>query len=718
MKNKDFKLIYDRLLYDNEFEIQDVISAHYEQSTNAKRKTTTLKRSRAGYASAITRKLHTLENLMLDDTEFEQVATSIEGIHSSFATTHDELMLNLAYDWEEAEKARELYRKVEAQMKDLYHMIEARKADSELVRLGESASSSLSGQTSHTAHSSQSRRSTTSSRLMKAKAEQTKELKLKQLQQQQIDCERDELRQQAELRKAEYEIEEARINAQLEEELETRSCKSKSQNSTSHEPLRPVSSSQDTTYHELPHSDPLASNSYTQHKHELISVNCDNTNKSIQPVKYMSQHHETESQGFSQKTQCDRSKPASQSECPPPSKTTLNPTANEWIPTTSSEPTIQSQEKSRDDAVNMYVAMVSAVRENFMMPKPEILTFNGDPVTHYKFIRCFETNIQDRISDSSLRLSYLIQYCTGEAKESIEDCVIQEPTEGHQRARKILEKRYGRPHIIARAHIQKLIECPVLKPNDHKALSQLSMQMDRCLLTLEQMGYEADLNNCDNLLKIVRRLPLHLRSKWVDRADMIIESGIEPSFSDLVNFIEKSARPSENMYGQDFVHSNTAGDKSKMNKNPMPKQKVTAFATTSDSKKANVQTQTSNKSEQKHSENRKQRCHKCQNEHQLIDCPEFKASSYIDRKAFTRDHGLCDNCFLKGHLSKRCYRDRSCTVKDCNVQWKHHTLLHPQEAEDTANVSSYRTQLKEPSDNGTGRVFLKIVPVDSNRQMN
>ena len=164
-----------------------------------KEKITTLKRSRAGYASAITRKLHTLENPMLDDTEFEQVATSIEGVYSSFATTHDELMLNLAYDWEEAEKAGELYRKVEAQMKDLYHMIEARKADSELVRLGESASSSLSG---HTAQSSQSRRSTTSSHLMKAKAEQTKELKLKQLQQQQqIDRERDELRQRAELQK-------------------------------------------------------------------------------------------------------------------------------------------------------------------------------------------------------------------------------------------------------------------------------------------------------------------------------------------------------------------------------------------------------------------------------------------------------------------------------------------------------------------------------------
>ena len=51
---------------------------------------------------------------------------------------------------------------------------------------------------------------------MKAKAEQTKkELQLKQLQQQQqIDRERDELRGRAELQKAEYEIEEARINVQ------------------------------------------------------------------------------------------------------------------------------------------------------------------------------------------------------------------------------------------------------------------------------------------------------------------------------------------------------------------------------------------------------------------------------------------------------------------------------------------------------------------------
>ena len=133
-------------------------------------------------------------------------------------------------------------------------------------------------------------------------------------------------------------------------------------------------------------------------------------------MKYISQPHETESPGFSQSTQCDRSKLASQSECPLPSKTTLNPTGNEWVPAISSELTIQSQEKSRDDAVNMYTAMASAVRESFMMPKPEILTFNGDPVTYYtyyKFIRCL---IRNKHAGSNIRqqpapqLSYPVLY--------------------------------------------------------------------------------------------------------------------------------------------------------------------------------------------------------------------------------------------------------------------------------------------------------------------
>ena len=96
---------------------------------------------------------------------------------------------------------------------------------------------------------------------------------------------------------------------------------------------------------------------------------------------------------------------------------------------------------SRDAAFQQLATML---QEGFNLPKPELLTFNGSPTDYCKFISNFETNIGTRVSDDRLRLSYLIQYCNGEAKSCIEDCVLLEPSEGYERARSILYSRYGR----------------------------------------------------------------------------------------------------------------------------------------------------------------------------------------------------------------------------------------------------------------------------------
>ncbi|XP_060583463.1 uncharacterized protein LOC132739706 isoform X2 [Ruditapes philippinarum] len=61
--------------------------------------------------------------------------------------------------------------------------------------------------------------------------------------------------------------------------------------------------------------------------------------------------------------------------------------------------------------------LASALHEGFNLPKPELLTFDGKPEGYCKFIKNFETNIESRISDNNLKLSYLIQYCTGNCAE-------------------------------------------------------------------------------------------------------------------------------------------------------------------------------------------------------------------------------------------------------------------------------------------------------------
>ena len=67
-------------------------------------------------------------------------------------------------------------------------------------------------------------------------------------------------------------------------------------------------------------------------------------------------------------------------------------------------------------------------------------------------------------------------------------------------------------------------------------LSRLAFEMQKCVITLSKLGFASDVDKTENLRRIVKRLPMHLRAKWVDVALSINEPASgrhcrEPSFS-------------------------------------------------------------------------------------------------------------------------------------------------------------------------------------------
>lgn len=150
----------------------------------------------------------------------------------------------------------------------------------------------------------------------------------------------------------------------------------------------------------------------------------------------------------------------------------------------------------------------------------------------------------------------MIQYCKGEAKSSIEDCVLLEPEEGYLTAREIIFSRYGKSHLVARSFIEKIVNGNEIKASNVNEFSKLALEMQKCEITLSQLGFKSDIDNSDNLRRIVRRLPTHLRTRWVDVAHSITESGREPRFSDLTKFVDERARISSSMFGLDLVREN------------------------------------------------------------------------------------------------------------------------------------------------------------------
>ena len=78
----------------------------------------------------------------------------------------------------------------------------------------------------------------------------------------------------------------------------------------------------------------------------------------------------------------------------------------------------------------------------------DIDTFSEDPLEYHYFMEVFKEVVEKRIEDPRGRLTRLIKYITGEAKELIKYCIQQHLAEGYENATALLEKRYGDPFKI------------------------------------------------------------------------------------------------------------------------------------------------------------------------------------------------------------------------------------------------------------------------------
>ena len=188
--------------------------------------------------------------------------------------------------------------------------------------------------------------------------------------------------------------------------------------------------------------------------------------------------------------------------------------------------TLSTDSKQSKDVTSIDAAfqlLASTLQKGFNLPKPELLTFHGTQTDYCKFISNFETNIENRVYDDRLKLSYLIQYCNSEGKSCIEDYVLLEPSEDYKRARCILYSRYGRQHVIAGSYIDELVDGPQIKASYTDWLSSLALEMQKCEITLSKLGFPSDDDNLENLRCVVKRLPMDLRAKWADVAHSINE---------------------------------------------------------------------------------------------------------------------------------------------------------------------------------------------------
>ena len=230
----------------------------------------------------------------------------------------------------------------------------------------------------------------------------------------------------------------------------------------------------------------------------------------------------------------------------------LNPNAKPWCPDFRVVDQRSSGEHGAQGLQSTGVEMLEAINKMQLQveqqiktqkhPKSEIMSFDGNPLNYYLFMKTFENSVEKCTEDDSMRLQLLIQYCTGKAKETIKCCGMMSGKDGYAKAKKLLEERFGEKYVVSNAWIEKLSEGPPINLNDREALLNLADDLESCEITLTVAGRLNQINNEDKMIKILRRVPPYLRSRWQKRVQEIRADGSDPNLEDLKKMIGGAAK--------------------------------------------------------------------------------------------------------------------------------------------------------------------------------
>ena len=323
-------------------------------------------------------------------------------------------------------------------------------------------------------------------------------------------------------------------------------------------------------------------------------------------------------------------------------------------------------------------SLVSAMLMNLNMPKQEIKVFDGDPADYWTFIQNFDVNVGSKITDDNSKLTYLLQFCKGKAKQSIDNCVLLGPA-GYYKAREILDMQYGNAHVVAHTMLQRVCNRSQIRTNDADALWDLARDLQHSLITLSKIGAHV---STDQLLKIQHVLPLRLQGEWAKKARDVIQRGREPTIGDMAAFVREAALVSSTVYGRSVGQLPSCDVKKFKPKSDRKSSSFAAQASTSQTfAPTAVPSVNRNRGQSGASKNQGQtggynesECLCCGNPHRLDTCQQFTSLSAENRLKFVREKWLCHNCLKPFHFSRGCLSRGTCREEGCGRI--HHTLLH------------------------------------------
>ena len=286
--------------------------------------------------------------------------------------------------------------------------------------------------------------------------------------------------------------------------------------------------------------------------------------------------------------------------------------------------------------------------QSMNLPKAEMINFNGDPIKYWTFIRSFDYNVGHLNIDNEAKLVRLMYYCKGKAFMVIECCA--EMADGYERARQLLENRFGDPYFITNEWIKRICNN---KRVTNENLQDFADEVRTFAGTMKAVGSEGEVNQ-GVLVKIIDRLPMYLQNRWQRVVIKIRDRRERPQLNDLLLMVEDSDREvNDPVYGIVNRTLRTA-ERQEERTGVDGRYKRRVYSASTDAEEG---------------------CSLCLGgPHTLFGCGMFKDMRPEKRLEFAKERRLCFNCLRKGHRTTDCRAQSTCSAEGC--KFKHSKLLH------------------------------------------
>ena len=339
------------------------------------------------------------------------------------------------------------------------------------------------------------------------------------------------------------------------------------------------------------------------------------------------------------------------------------------------------------------------------LPKLSISVFNGDPLQYPVWKSAFNALVDSRPLKSDIKLNLLNQHVAGKPKQVVEHYLLIEIEDAYQKARSLLQERYGNCNLVSTAFINQLEKWPTIIPRDTSDLREFSDRLDKVLAARETISGLSILEYPKENMKLLARLPYYLDVKWRNVIKQWRHANGEasyPSFLKFAEFVREAAERANIPELEGMITPTTP----KLLRNQKPNYEKNTASSLSISGKSGVIHDPNPKepNKQKHSRlTDSSKCLFCSQRHRLDDCQDFCKKPFSERRGLFFSERLCICCPIsKSHQLK------DCKCKTCSGM--HSTSLHKEQSQVDVVVSNCVSLCMLP-DQGGGFDHTLIVPV-------